>query len=113
MSLREDGTQPRGELASAVKIIKQRRFPLASVAVQTIKLRVQRVRQVTRARFAGRTDDRTSRTAKHGPIANDEFLPRGIRTVAQRASERQILQMQPAKISLEYVAQRQIAAKAM
>ena len=75
-------TQPGGQLASAVKIIEQRRFPLAAVAFQTVQLGVQRIGQFVRPRFAARTDNRASRATPHGPLAKHKFLPRGIRTIA-------------------------------
>ena len=82
-ALRHQGSQPRGEAAAAVKIVKQR-LPGAVLVLQAVELGIQRVGGLARA--AARID-RIGRAVERRPELRHEVIPR--RVVAKRASARQ------------------------
>ena len=97
MPLREDGAQPRREAASPVKIAEQR-LALARLFAQSKKIRVQRICEI--AGVASRIECRR-RSIQQRPLLEDEMVPRAFISSRARAGEREVFEVQAAKIAFE------------
>jgi hypothetical protein len=97
LPLRQDGAEPRGEAAPAVKIPEQRPTD-AVLLVEPVKIGVDAVGD-----FAGAAAwiQRVSSAIQHGPVFQDEMVPRGFVSGRACAGERQILEVQRAQVSFD------------
>ena len=101
MPLREHCSQPRGKTAAAVKIAEQRAFE---------QLSVNTVGQLTRAPGGV---ERIRRAIQDGTMFADEVLPRGVIAGGAAARERQVLEMERAKVGASLGASLERLSKAL
>ncbi len=97
VTLREDGAQPRGEAAAAMKVAEERSALTVSL-LQAEEIGIERIGMLARA--AARIE-RARGAIQHRTKDDDEMVPCGVDTFGTRTGEGEIVEVEAAAVTLD------------